>query len=219
MLKFTTTAAAVFLIGGAAHAAVIDFEDFAHGEAVSSVSIGGINATVTVDSNGSFDGAVAFDTGLTGTADPDLEAPFSGGGPVAPGKVLIISEDGGPDDERFGGSITFAFDQLVSILSFDAFDGARYELSATTGDAFITDDDNVVTGDNLSNTFLVPGFDAVQNLTFSFFDAGEGASGAIDNLTFEMADGGPAPIPVPAALPLLAAGLGGLAFVARRRRS
>ena len=219
MFKTTAIAAAVTFGAGMAHAAVFDFEDFSHGDVVNSVSAGGVSATVTVESRGAVDQAVVFDTALTGTADPDLEAPFSGAGPTDPGKVLIISEDGGPDDERRGGTITFLFDQLVSILSFDAFDGARYEVTALTGDTFITDDDNVITGDNLSNTFEVPGFDAIQSLSFTLFDAGEGASGAIDNLTFEAAGGtGPAPIPVPAALPLMLAGLGGLGLMARRRR-
>ena len=104
---------------------------------VNTLSAGGVTATVTVESNGDVDQAVAFDTALSGTADPDLEAPFGGTGPTDPGKVLIISEDGGPDDERFGGKITFAFDQLVSLMSFDAFDGARYEVTALSGDVFL----------------------------------------------------------------------------------
>ena len=64
---------------------------------------------------------------------------------------------------------------------------------------------------------VVDGFNSVSELTFSFMDSGRGASGAIDNLTFEVASE-MAPIPVPAAMPLMLAGLGGLAFVARRRR-
>ena len=218
MFKFAMAATAAVVVGGAAQAAVFDFEEFTHGQAVNTLSAGGVTATVTVESNGDVDQAVAFDTALSGTADPDLEAPFGGTGPTDPGKVLIISEDGGPDDERFGGKITFAFDQLVSLMSFDAFDGARYEVTALAGDVFLDDDDNVVTGDNLSNTFEIPGFDMVQFVTFELFDAGEGASGAIDNLTFEAVGMPPAPIPVPAALPLMLVGLGGLGLMARRRR-
>lgn len=218
MLKLTTAAAAVVLGAGAVQAAVFDFEEFTHGQTVSSVSAGGITADITVDSNGAFDQAVAFDTSLTGTEDPDLEASFGGTGPSNPGKVLIISEDGGADDERRGGTITFTFDQLVTLNSFSAFDGARYEVTSLMGDVFLDDDDNVVTGDNLSNTFEVPGFEGVQTVNFLLFNAGEGASGAIDSIDVTPFDT-VAPIPVPAALPLLMAGLGGLAFVGRRRKA
>lgn len=216
MLKLFTAASAVVLGAGAAHAAVIDFEGFAHGEAINSVSAGGVTATVTVDSNGAVDQAVAFDTSLSGTADPDLEGPFTGTGATNPGKVLIISEDGGPDDERFGGLVTFEFSQPIDFLGFDAFDGGLFEVTSGMGDLFPVAD-LIVSGDNQSNRLTVTeGFQGVTFLNFSFMDSGEGASGAIDNIEFQIA--GVAPIPVPAALPLLLAGLGGLGLVARRRR-
>lgn len=223
MFRTTATAAAIVLGAGAAQAAVIDFEEFAHGEAINSVSAGGVTATVSVESNGAVDQAVAFDTSLTGTADPDLEAPFSGpedgpAGSANPGKVLIISEDGGPDDERFGGSVTFDFSQPINFLSFEAFDGGIFDVTSAKGDEALFAEE-VLLDDNVSGFLAVDGFDGVSSLTFTFKDSGEGASGAIDNLTFEVAGITPAPIPVPAALPLLAAGLGGLVLVGRRRRA
>ena len=212
MLRTTTIASAFVLATGAAQAAVFDFEEFANGEAVNSVSAGGVTATVTVDSNGAFDQAVAFDTSLSNTADPDLEAPFTGSGSANPGNVLIITEDGGPDDERFGGAIQFAFDRPVNLLSFEAFDGGIFDVFSGRGDRLLLAE-TIIQSDNQSSFVTVPGFERVSFVTFTLADSGEGASGAIDNISFEVA-----PIPVPAAMPLMLAGLGGLAFVARRRR-
>ena len=217
MLKLTTVSAAVILATGAAQAATIDFEGFGHGDTIDSVTAGGVTATVTVDSNGAFDQAVAFDTSLSGTADPDLEAPFTGSGGANPGKILIISEDGGPDDERAGGTVTLNFSQPIDFKGFSAFDGGLFEVTSAKGDEFAVAD-NIVGGDNLSNRLLVDeGFQGVSTLNFMFMNSGEGASGGIDDIEFNVS-GGPNPVPVPAALPLLAAGLGGLAFVGRRRR-
>lgn len=218
MFKLTTASAAVILAAGVAQAAVLDFEGFGHGEQITSVTAGGVTATITVDSNGAFDEAVAFNTGLTGTADPDLEAPFSGSGSEFPGNILIISEDGGADDERLGGTITMSFSQPIDFLGFSAYDGGLFEVTSAKGDELLVAD-NVVAGDNLSNRIEVldGNFDGVSVLNFIFMNSGEGASGGIDDIEFVL-DDTPAPIPVPAAFPLLAAGLGGLAFVARRRR-
>ena len=216
MFKLTSAAAAVILGTGAAHAVTIDFEEFANGEAINSVSVGGISATVTTDSKGAVDQAIAFDTDLDNTRDPDLEAPFTGSGAEFPGKVLIIAENTTvPDDERLGGTVTFAFDQMVDFISFQGFDGADYRVTTAKGDDFLTRD-LIVTGDNLSNEIFLPEFTGVQTVSIEFLNFGEGASGAIDNIVVEPTI---APIPVPAALPLLAAGLGGLAFLGRRRRA
>lgn len=218
MFKLTTAAAAVFLSVGIAQAAVIDFEDFSHGDAVNSVSVGSVTATVSVvNPRRSVDQALAFDTSLTGTPDPDLEAPFSG--PIAnPGKVLIIAQNRGePNDERFGGTITFLFNQLVDFTSFAAFDAfdnnGPLVVSADTGQ---TQSFDTGSGDRASDLFTGLNFVGIRELTFSL-----PGSGALDDLTFEISDFGgetPAPIPVPAALPLMLAGLGGLAWVGRRRR-
>ena len=225
MLRATTTAAAILLGAGAVQAAVIDFEDFEHGEFVNSVSAGGVTATVTANSNrrnAEFNQAVAFDTSLSGTADPDLEAPFAGpedgpAGSTNPGKVLVITQDGTANDERFGGTITFDFSQPINFLSFEAFDGGIFDVTSAKGDQALFAEE-VLFSDNVSGFLAVEGFDGVSSLTFTFRDSGEGASGAIDNLTFEVAGINPAPIPVPAALPLMLAGLGAFGFVARRRR-
>lgn len=218
MLKLTTATAAALFSAGIAQAAVIDFEDFEHGDAINSVSVGGVTAAVSVvNPRRSIDQALAFDTSRTGTPDPDLEGPFSG--PITnPGKVLIIAQNSRePNDERFGGTITFLFDQLVDFTSFAAFDAfdntGPLVVSADTGQ---TQSFDTGSGDNASDLFTDLNFVGISELTFSL-----PGSGAIDDLTFEISEFGgetPAPIPVPAALPLMLAGLGGLAWVGRRRR-
>jgi hypothetical protein len=176
-----------------------------------------VTAAISVASNGAVDQAVAFDTGLTGTADPDLEAPFGGSGSEFPGNILIISEDGGADDERLGGIITLNFSQPIDFVGFSAYDGGFFEVRSARGDVLLGDEVIEVAGDNLSNALVTePGtFQGVSTLEFLFMNSGEGASGGIDDIEFNVSV---APIPVPAALPLLAAGLGGLVLVSRRRR-
>lgn len=213
MLKLTTAAAVMALSVGAAQAAVIDFEEFAHGQGVNAVSAGGITASVTTNSRGSYDQAVAFDTTQTGTRDPDLESPFEGAVPN-PGNVLIIQESAStsPDDEQRGGTITFLFDQLVNFTGFSGFDDFDDRrdliLTADTGQTVQLQGE----GDGASAILTDLDFFNIRELTFDF-----AGSGAIDDLVVELAEG-PAPIPVPAALPLMLAGLGGLAWVGRRRR-
>lgn len=214
MTKNTLMAAAALgLVAGTAQAGTIDFEGFANGDVIDQVAVDGVTATVTVDSNGAVDEAIAFDTsGVNDAADPDLTGPFEGTGDPNPGNILVISEGGAtPDDERLGGTVTFSFDAPVDLISFDAYDGGFFQVESAKGDAFLQDS-TMVPGDNMSSRLDVPGFFGVSFLTFTFADSGEGASGGIDNIVVE-----PSVIPVPAALPLMLAGLGGLALVRRRR--
>lgn len=139
---------------GTSSGAVITFNSIAHGE-VASTQIPGL--TISAE-NFSFDAetgehpnlALGFDTGETGTADPDLEGPAWAGGNLSPavlaslelGTAIIIAEndvdevdnetgigppDGlvdSPDDEgnRPAGVITFELDDPVSSVGFDLID-------------------------------------------------------------------------------------------------
>jgi len=100
-----------------------------HGVTISAVNVGGGPDLV-----------VAFDTSKTGTRDPDLEGPFTGGNidhHTFLGNVLIIQEDregiadgavdgvvNHPDDEgsRPAGSIFFDFDNPITEIGFDLLD-------------------------------------------------------------------------------------------------
>ncbi len=218
MTKLKAMLAALALAGATgAQAAVLDFEGLSNGALVDGFSFmdNGITVTATLSVIGGANEARIFDTDLTGTADPDLEAPFLGGGALRPGNVLIIQEEAGvasaiPDDNADGGVITFTFDRAVNFLGLSVLDDATLTISSDgsglTRRPSITRD-----GAGRNFAFRDDIFGDLTRLTIDF----NGASGAIDNLSFAAV---PA-VPLPAALPMLLAGLGGLAWLGRRRKS
>lgn len=207
----------------AASASVIDFEGFDNGANVTSVTStdGLVSATVSASArlgNGSFirSTARAFDSELNSTFDPDLEAPFTTGGlSLNPGNVLIIQEPGSgiPDDNATGGFIDFIFSSTVLFSGFTGLDDANFRVTGN-GDTIAIGAPGQfrVPNDNGFGVFALGTPVAVDSLRFRF----QGASGAIDDLTFIAPD--IAPVPVPAALPLLLAGIGGLAVMKRRQK-
>lgn len=221
MLKLTTLALAATLTAGAAQAVTLSFDEkeFSSGDIVTSFSKGGI--TGTVSATGGSNQAMIFDSRVLSGGDADLVAPFykffdASGNPntskgiSSPHNILIISEDGDqddPDDNGSGGTITFKFDKLVDFASFRVFDDVDgFVVTSNNGDIstpISLDNDNQWAKVNT-------GFTGVRSLTFDF----KSASGAIDNLKVTLS-----PVPVPAALPLLLAGVGALGFAGRRKRS
>jgi hypothetical protein len=123
---------------GVASAVTIDFDDLAHGEIVNNQYQAGHGVTITAENfHRSFDLAVAFDTNLSQTRDPDLESPWSGGNLPAThdaGKVLILQENNynpnqdnivdRPDDEgrRPAGRFVFDFDKAINSFGFTLVD-------------------------------------------------------------------------------------------------
>jgi hypothetical protein len=221
MNKWMMAAVAMFA-ANSANAAVIDFENFAAGDILSTFGIAGVGVTVTA-TGGSGD-AMIFDSRSYTGGDSDLQAPFyeeftgtsHNGTPVAgtatlnPGNILIVSEDGDssdPDDNGSGGTITFNFTSRVMLTGFDVLDDVT-NFSVTTNNG------PLVSGLSLdyNNQFLsYSNIDqvGVNVITFDFGNA----SGAIDNISFEIA-----PVPVPASLPLFLAGMGAFGLAARRAR-
>ena len=139
-ISFPVATAMVFCGLGTSTAGVIDFSTIAHGEIVNT-QIPGITVTAENFTPGHPDLAIGFDTGETGTADPDLEPPWLAGNLTALelatldlGTVIIIAEnsddkdgDGlidSPDDEgnRPAGEITFLFDDAIRAFGFDLVD-------------------------------------------------------------------------------------------------
>jgi hypothetical protein len=216
--RITVALAATFAFGTAAQAAVIDFNDPAvQGQPISSVSStdGSVNASITA--TGGIAQALVFDTTTINSADRDLQDPFrlpdgSVTG-VRPGGVLIIQENADliPDDNASGGTITFDFDTAINFTSFRIFDGATITVSSSdstfTFEGFVPEPINENVGNRFFGEFDVTGlFNNVNDLTFTF-----SGSGAIDDLEVS-------PVPLPAALTLMLAGLGGLGAVGARRR-
>lgn len=216
MKPFLISAITALGFAGSGAAATLTFDDFTHGDVITSLTLeGGVTATVSADgrSASSPDQAWIFDTTLRNTRDPDLEGPFTNDGvnyDIYAGRALIIQENlHAPDDDGNGGIISFAFSQAITFLGFDFLDdeevvatdnwGNRATVGRPAGSAF----DNYHSSSGLLNW---------TNVTRLTFDFGRN-SGAIDNLRYEISQ-----VPVPASLPLLLAAMGALGFAARRRR-
>ncbi|MEO1043205.1 MAG: hypothetical protein AAFX52_13040 [Pseudomonadota bacterium] len=117
---------------GSAQAAVIDFSNFNAGDLVTTMVADGVG--IDVNSRAYRPGAdptnraMVFDSENFTGGDDDLAGPFTdvrGGADLAPGNILILSEDGDasdPDDNARGGWIEFVFDTPVEFQSFVAFD-------------------------------------------------------------------------------------------------
>ncbi len=230
------TAALVGLAGASslAGAQTLDFSGLVHGEIVNSQFAGAGVTISAVNPNRSFDLAVAFDTTMTGTSDPDLEDPFETGnidGSTFLGNVLILQEndtgigDGiadDPDDEgsRPAGQLIFDFDTTIQSLGFDLVD-LEGAVSETSSIEFFLGGSSVLSidfsefeaggafdmGAVYGNNFL----NRIDPITVSGgFDRAVislGGSAAVDNVSFA--------VPAPGAAALL--GLGGLVAAGRRR--
>jgi hypothetical protein len=238
LLSFMTTALFVGSIGPAAvQALTIDFEDFAHGDVVDIAA----DVTITADNfelPSVSDYAVAFDSGLTGTADADLESAsggatlWSGGNLVGEdlGIMLILQEDpsgcdtgvcDSPDDEgsRPAGTLTLDFAVATPFLGFDLVDIESTVLE--NGELTLTDSTGA--SGSISFDVLLAGLEIGNNTAnrIAPIDASElgledivtaefllGGSGAIDNITI---------VPEPGPALLMALGLSGLGYAGRRR--
>lgn len=214
-LVLATLVASVGFVGTSS-AATLDFEEFAHGDVITSLDLGGgVSASVTANgrSGSSPDEAWIFDTSLQNTNDPDLEGPFTDDGvnyDIYAGRALIIQEhNGAPDDDGNGGWIQFTFTQAINFLGFDFLDDETVLASDNNGNSVSV---GQPTGSAFDNYFTASGLLDWTNVTQLTFNFGRN-SGAIDNLRYEIA-----PVPLPASLALLLAAMGALGFAGRRRQ-
>lgn len=133
-------AGVVFALAGQCAAGVIGFNSNAHGEIIDNDFSGMGVRFSAVNFRGGPDLAIVFDTLMTNTADPDLEAPWVRGN-LTPNAfqrgILIIAENAGdsnrdgriddPDDQAAprgssSGEIRIQFDYDLSTFGFDLFD-------------------------------------------------------------------------------------------------
>ena len=165
-----------------------------------------------VDTGFENDRALVFNTGLTGTADSDLEASFSSGNAAGDtfDNIMIVAEnmidadgDGlidSPDDNGGGGYAWFDFESThISNVGFDVFDIDSGEVDAFG--AFLYDDygtASFLSGTQLAGSFgtgvqwgdhSANHFDSIQaadlglaNISGLVFTLPNG--GGFDNITF-----------------------------------
>lgn len=216
-------AAGALLFSTAAPALVLDFEGFGAGTIIDDEYFGPFGVTVSaIGVGGAPNAAVVFDSDNPTGGDTDLQAPFAPGpgnpfGPISPGNLLILQENGpctastcpDPDDQgaRPAGTMSFSFDTGVYISSIDFFDIE----GAETGNVVLYNAAGAElamfsipsTGGDRQWMRLMVGVGDVRAM-----DINMGGSGAIDNLQFA--------VPLPAGLPLLLSALGLLGLNRRR---
>lgn len=236
-IKFALAAGiiAALIAPVAASAATLDFNTLGNGGQSSSGNITGnefaqfgvlvssSKQLALFDSNCGPDGSNSCATVNT---DSDLATGASFGSDNE-GRVLILNggTDAAPNDDPSGGKFSFDFDRAVDFTSIRLLDldekGLFNKVMFTFTFADNTTQKFKGNADLAGRTTLLnpgfPGDNSVRDIRFDLANVTEvdvkfrNVSGAIASLDFA------APVPLPAGLPLLAAGLGGLALLRRRR--
>ncbi len=234
MIKTLTLAAATTAFAMTANAGTVDFSGLPVGTALTTFDFLDANTGETFGVTGSAsamgnnanspDAAVIFNTMSDATTDLDLVSPFEsaiGGGERGFGNAIIVQENAGqdgvfdPDDDGAGGTLTFAFDALMSFGDFYLLDAVRgasvtvYEAGNVVGSLAteISADTSNMAGPNL---YAVLGFDGLVGDMFKVdFNGSSGALGEFE-VNVEA-------VPLPATGLMLLAAVGGIGAMRRRK--
>lgn len=207
--------AALFPATGQAMVYTFDFDEFSGGDVITSITRGGLSASVSA--TGGIDQVVAFDTNNPTGGDSDLGADIKdlSGTAKAFGLIPIIQENGtvnngtvsDPDDAAGGGTFTFVFNQMIRFLGADFIDIEE------PGATVFLDGIQILgpVGASGDQQFASVGGDPLNRFGTTLSIRLQG-SGSFDNLAV-------ATVPLPMAGWLLISGVGGLFLMGRRRRA
>ena len=235
---------------GTSTAGVITFDGLVHGELVTTqidgITISAINFSFGIGQPTDHPNlAIGFDTGLTGTRDPDLEGPSWDGGNLTPdellnlelGTVIIIAENSVgigdgiadfPDDEgnRPAGMLIFDLDNPVNAVGFDLIDIEGIDTGQEPGH-FVTFylDGTVI--DSIAFADFLDGGAYDQDAEFGNNTVNRiapiGGFGLFDRIEITLGGSGAVDnlvlLPAPGVLGLVGLGLGFLALARPRKRN
>ncbi|GIV33390.1 MAG: hypothetical protein KatS3mg031_0925 [Chitinophagales bacterium] len=115
---------------------VLNFAGLPHGTILNEY-FAELGVTITPDANGVYpDKLVVFNTNLTNTPDPDLQARI-GNAVIFPTNLTDANNNGrvdNPDDQNVGGTIVFTFDQVRTLYGITLIDNDRNNGTITAYD-------------------------------------------------------------------------------------